>query len=63
MPLRDLPGTASIAHPDALGKLYAPSAERNLPVLCNLLDRVAPRTGTALELCDANVPESLFEQV
>lgn len=49
MPIRSVPGTASIASP-ADGKLFAPSAARNLASLCDLLADVAPKTGTALEL-------------
>jgi SAM-dependent methyltransferase len=54
MPLRSVPGSASIASSGSNaegGKLYAPSAERNLAVLCDLLQQVAPPAGTrALEL-------------
>lgn len=50
MPVRYVPGTASIANSDG-GKLFAPSAERNLEVLCYLLEQVAPASGgAALEL-------------
>lgn len=49
MPVRSAPGTASIAAP-AGGKLCAPSATRNLAALCDLLEQVAPASGTALEL-------------
>ncbi|MFC4217128.1 DUF938 domain-containing protein [Pseudophaeobacter arcticus] len=50
MPIRSVPGTASIANPEG-GKLFAPSAARNLDVLSNLLQQVAPPTGrNALEL-------------
>jgi Protein of unknown function (DUF938) len=47
---RRLPDTASIAHKGDGGKLFAPSAARNLLVLCDLLAEVAPATGLALEL-------------
>lgn len=49
MPVRSVPGTASIANPEG-GKLFAPSAARNLDPLCQLLEQVAPQTGQALEL-------------
>lgn len=49
MPVRSVPGSASVANPDG-GKLFAPSAARNLAALCDLLDQVAPTSGTALEL-------------
>lgn len=44
------PQTASIAHPREDGKLFAPSAERNAQAICDLLQDMAPATGTALEL-------------
>jgi hypothetical protein len=50
MKRRDLPETASVAHPTDGEKLCAPSAERNLQPLCDLLDQVAPQKGKALEL-------------
>lgn len=49
MPVRSVPGGASVANPDG-GKLFAPSAARNLASLCDLLAQVAPQVGTALEL-------------
>lgn len=50
MPVRSTPGTASIANPQG-SKLFAPSAARNLDVLADLLEQVAPPSGrTALEL-------------
>jgi SAM-dependent methyltransferase len=50
MPLRAVPGSASVANAQG-GKLFAPSAERNLAVLCDLLLQVAPNEGSrALEL-------------
>lgn len=52
MPVRSVPGSASVANPDG-GKLFAPSAARNLNVLCDLLVQVAkdtPKGGHALEL-------------
>ncbi len=50
MPIRSVPGTASIANPEG-GKLFAPSAARNLDVLCDLLEQIAPSAGRhALEL-------------
>ena len=50
MPLRSVPGTASVAHSRPEGKLFAPSAARNLQPICALLQRVAPPQGNALEL-------------
>lgn len=50
MPVRAVPGSASVANTEG-GKLYAPSAERNLAVLCDLLQQIAPKQGkSALEL-------------
>lgn len=49
MPVRSVPGTASVATPEA-GKLFAPSAARNLPALCELLAARAPDRGSALEI-------------
>ncbi len=45
-----LPPTASLAHQGEGARLIAPSAERNVGPICDLLDAVAPRDGTALEL-------------
>lgn len=42
--------THSVAHKGEGERLFAPSAARNLEVLCDLLDEVAPKTGQALEL-------------
>lgn len=50
MPVRSVPGSASVAAPDASGKLFAPSADRNRDPLCDLLVEVAPAAGTALEI-------------
>lgn len=47
---RKTPANASVAHPGEGAKLIAPSAERNVRPLCDLLDQVAPRDGAALEL-------------
>ncbi len=49
MPVRSVPGTASVATPEG-GKLYAPSAARNVSALCDLLAQVAPVQGHALEI-------------
>ncbi len=49
MPIRSVPGSASVAAPEG-GKLFAPSAARNLEPLCNLLQDIAPRSGRALEI-------------
>ncbi|WP_420012825.1 DUF938 domain-containing protein [Tateyamaria sp.] len=45
-----LPPSASIASAAAGGKLHAPSAERNADALTELLRRIAPSTGHALEI-------------
>lgn len=50
MTVRSTPGTASGADPVAGAKLSAPAAERNVAAITDLLRRVAPPTGTALEL-------------
>lgn len=47
---RKLPANASVAHDGNGAKLIAPAASRNAAVLCDLLDRIAPHTGNALEL-------------
>ena len=49
MAVRSVPDTASVALPDG-GKLFAPSAARNLQPLCDLLAQVAPTQGKALEI-------------
>ena len=49
MPVRSVPGIASVATPEG-GKLYAPSAARNKGALCDLLAQVAPTQGPALEI-------------
>lgn len=45
-----LPPSASITSPAGGDKLFAPSAERNLPVITALLRDVAPPQGRALEI-------------
>lgn len=45
-----LPPTASVAHMGEDGRMIAPSAARNAPVLCQVLRDVAPKQGRALEL-------------
>ncbi|MDK3073980.1 DUF938 domain-containing protein [Sedimentitalea sp. JM2-8] len=50
MTRRRLPETANVATPAEGAKLFAPSAERNRDALCDLLDHVAPRAGSALEI-------------
>lgn len=51
MPRRlNLPDSASVAVPDAEGRLFAPSAARNLEAICDLVARHAPAQGGALEL-------------
>lgn len=47
---RRRPEPHSLALPGAGGKLIAPSAERNVGALCDLLEHVAPREGRALEI-------------
>ena len=47
---RKLPPSASVANPLGAGKLHAPSAERNLAALCDLLLSHAPKSGNALEI-------------
>jgi len=49
MPIRSVPGTASVASSKG-GKLFAPSAANNMAPLCNLLEQVAPTQGYALEI-------------
>ncbi|MDU9002835.1 DUF938 domain-containing protein [Sedimentitalea todarodis] len=48
--IRTVPETASVATPTEGGRLCAPSAERNCQPLCNLLTKVAPEQGAALEI-------------
>lgn len=50
MTQRKLPANASVANEGDGGKLIAPAASRNSAVLCDLLDRIAPISGDALEL-------------
>lgn len=53
MPIRSTPGNASVASPQGGnqgGKLFAPSAARNLDALCDLLTQIAPAQGRALEI-------------
>jgi SAM-dependent methyltransferase len=47
---RKLPPTASVAEPQAGGKLYAPAAARNADALCAVLTQHGPASGTALEI-------------
>lgn len=49
MPVRSVPGAASVATA-VDGKLFAPSAARNLDPLCGVLTTFAPKRGQALEL-------------
>ena len=49
MPIRSVPGSASVTAPQD-GKLFAPSAARNLEPLCDLLENIAPKAGRALEI-------------
>ena len=49
MPIRSTPGSASVTESQG-GKLFAPSAARNLEPLCDLLEDIAPKTGQALEI-------------
>ena len=50
MSLRHLPPVQGYASADAKGRLFAPSAARNLDPLGDLLAEIAPTSGTALEL-------------
>ncbi|MAC79903.1 MAG: methyltransferase [Rhodobacteraceae bacterium] len=47
---RPLPPTASVAEPAGGARLYAPSADRNVGPIADLLAQVAPATGRALEI-------------
>ena len=47
---RRLPSTASVAQAQEGDKLHAPAAARNAQAIIDLLSRVAPPSGTALEL-------------
>ncbi|MBE1297423.1 MAG: DUF938 domain-containing protein [Rhodobacteraceae bacterium] len=49
MPIRSTPGSASVTESQD-GKLFAPSAARNLEPLCDLLEEIAPKSGQALEI-------------
>ncbi len=49
MPVRSVPGAASVATAQD-GKLFAPAAARNMQPLCELLEQVAPKSGGALEI-------------
>ena len=49
MPIRSVPGTASVATPEG-GKLYAPAAARNVQAISDLLAQLAPVQGQALEI-------------
>ena len=51
MPRRlNLPDSASVATPDEGGKLFAPSAARNVTPLVDALQKIAPNKGAALEI-------------
>ena len=45
-----LPDTASVANAQGDGRLFAPSAERNSEPIINLIKRIAPKSGEALEI-------------
>ena len=45
-----LPDTASVAVSQGNGRLFAPSAERNSAPIVNLIKRIAPEPGYALEI-------------
>ena len=47
---RSLPPTASTVEPEADGRLFAPSAAKNVGAICHVLRDIAPRDGRALEL-------------
>ena len=46
----NLPDTASIANSRGDERLFAPSAERNSKPIINLIKRIAPKSGEALEI-------------
>ena len=46
----NLPDTASVANAQGDGRLFAPSAERNSESIINLIKRIAPKSGEALEI-------------
>ena len=56
---RTTPDTASIAHATQGAKLFAPSAARNAPDICNLLAQFAPTTGKALEIASGTGQHSV----
>ena len=45
-----LPDTASVANAQGDGRLFAPSTERNSEPIINLIKRIAPKSGEALEI-------------
>ena len=45
-----LPNTASVASSQGDGRLFAPSAEKNSAPIINLIKRIAPKSGEALEI-------------
>ena len=45
-----LPNTASVASSQGDGRLFAPSAEKNSAPIVNLIKRIAPKSGEALEI-------------
>ena len=47
---KKLPDTASIANSQDNGRLFAPSAARNSASIVELVERVAPKSGKALEI-------------
>ena len=46
----NLPDTASVANSQGDGRLFAPSAERNSAPIVSLIERIAPKSGEALEI-------------
>ena len=46
----NLPDTASVANSQGDERLFAPSAERNSKPIINLIKRIAPKSGEALEI-------------
>ena len=50
MPKRLIPSVEGYAQPDSDGQLFAPAAARNVDAIGDLLARVAPARGAALEL-------------
>ncbi len=50
MPKRLIPSVEGYAQPDESGKLFAPAAARNVAALTEVVARLAPASGSALEI-------------